>query len=87
MWKADHRVRRFIRPVLMRDPQVQIEEKRREQECAGQEPEEPRIQENKPRNEAQTDQEQGKDRDSQRGQKDAAGTQAQLAGNGRGYGG
>lgn len=29
VWKADHRVRRFIRPVLMRDPQVQIEEKKR----------------------------------------------------------
>lgn len=25
-WSADHRVRRFIRPVLMRDPQVKIEE-------------------------------------------------------------
>jgi hypothetical protein len=25
-WTADHRVRRFIRPVLMRDPQVGIEE-------------------------------------------------------------
>ena len=32
VWKADHRVRRFIRPMLMRDPQVQIEEDaRREQ--------------------------------------------------------
>jgi hypothetical protein len=25
-WRADHRVRRFIRPVLMRDPQVAIDE-------------------------------------------------------------
>jgi hypothetical protein len=25
-WHVDHRVRRFIRPVLMRDPQVEIEE-------------------------------------------------------------
>jgi hypothetical protein len=25
-WIADHRVRRFIRPVLMRDPQVALEE-------------------------------------------------------------
>jgi hypothetical protein len=24
-WRADHKVRRFIRPVLMRDPQVEIE--------------------------------------------------------------
>jgi len=29
-WKVDHRVRRFIRPVLMRDPQVEIEEKQRQ---------------------------------------------------------
>ncbi|HKP35970.1 MAG TPA: hypothetical protein VJT71_03860 [Pyrinomonadaceae bacterium] len=28
-WQADHRVRRFIRPVLMRDPQVAIEEDNR----------------------------------------------------------
>jgi len=28
-WKVDHRVRRFIRPVLMRDPQVEKEEKAR----------------------------------------------------------
>lgn len=26
-WKPDHRVRRFIRPILMRDPQVEIEQK------------------------------------------------------------
>ena len=33
VWKADHRVRRFVRPMLMRDPQVQIEEEaRREQQ-------------------------------------------------------
>jgi hypothetical protein len=29
-WIADHRVRRFVRPVLMRDPQVWIEQKREE---------------------------------------------------------
>jgi len=29
-WKVDHSVRRFIRPVLMRDPQVEYEEKKRE---------------------------------------------------------
>ena len=28
-WIADHRVRRFVRPVLMRDPQVEIEQKKR----------------------------------------------------------
>jgi hypothetical protein len=28
-WTADHSVRRFIRPVLMRDPQVEIEEEAR----------------------------------------------------------
>jgi len=28
-WQADHRVRRFVRPVLMRDPQVYDEEKAR----------------------------------------------------------
>ncbi|HEY0320032.1 MAG TPA: hypothetical protein VGC66_03595 [Pyrinomonadaceae bacterium] len=28
-WKADHSVRRFIRPVLMRDPKVEIEVKER----------------------------------------------------------
>jgi hypothetical protein len=31
-WIADHRVRRFVRPVLMRDPQVWIEQEKREQE-------------------------------------------------------
>ncbi|MFO1207190.1 MAG: hypothetical protein U1E63_15950 [Burkholderiales bacterium] len=31
-WKADHRVRRFIRPMLMRDPQVENERKQREDE-------------------------------------------------------
>jgi hypothetical protein len=30
VWKADHRVRRFIRPVLMRDPQVEIEKEWRD---------------------------------------------------------
>jgi hypothetical protein len=29
-WTADHRVRRFIRPVLIRDPQVQQEKEERE---------------------------------------------------------
>ncbi len=29
VWKADHRVRRFIRPMLMRDPQVHIEDEER----------------------------------------------------------
>ena len=32
VWNTDHRVRRFIRPVLMRDPQVQIEEKQRKRD-------------------------------------------------------
>ena len=31
-WLVDHRVRRFIRPVLIRDPQVEIEEKNRTQQ-------------------------------------------------------
>jgi hypothetical protein len=31
-WIADHRVRRFVRPVLMRDPQVEIEHKKREED-------------------------------------------------------
>jgi hypothetical protein len=32
-WSVDHRVRRFIRPMLMRDPQVQLEnESRRNQQ-------------------------------------------------------
>jgi hypothetical protein len=30
-WTPDHRVRRFVRPVLMRDPQVEIEENARRQ--------------------------------------------------------
>ena len=30
-WEADHSVRRFIRPVLMRDPQVEIEIERKQQ--------------------------------------------------------
>jgi hypothetical protein len=30
VWTADHRVRRFIRPVLMRDPQVELEADMRE---------------------------------------------------------
>lgn len=29
-WRVDHRVRRFIRPVLMRDPQVEEEDKHRD---------------------------------------------------------
>jgi len=32
VWTADHRVRRFVRPVLMRDPQVEIEHKKREED-------------------------------------------------------
>lgn len=35
-WIADHRVRRFIRPVLMRDPQVEIEEAARKKSQDGQ---------------------------------------------------
>lgn len=31
-WIADHRVRRFVRPVLMRDPQVEIEQKKRDED-------------------------------------------------------
>jgi|SRR5262245_38335668 len=31
IWTADHRVRRFVRPVLMRDPQAEIEEISRQQ--------------------------------------------------------
>ena len=31
VWTADHRARRFVRPVLMRDPQVWIEQQAREQ--------------------------------------------------------
>jgi hypothetical protein len=31
-WIADHRVRRFVRPVLMRDPQVWIEQERKKKE-------------------------------------------------------
>ena len=31
VWTVDHRVRRFIRPVLMRDPQVEIEASERQQ--------------------------------------------------------
>lgn len=33
VWKADHRVRRFVRPMLMRDPQVHIESGRGNQQC------------------------------------------------------
>jgi len=32
VWKADHRVRRFVRPMLMRDPEVQIEEDARKEQ-------------------------------------------------------
>jgi hypothetical protein len=31
VWTVDHRVRRFVRPVLMRDPQVTLEEQTRDQ--------------------------------------------------------
>jgi hypothetical protein len=31
-WIADHRVRRFVRPVLMRDPQVWYEQQKREED-------------------------------------------------------
>ena len=33
-WKTDHRVRRFIRPVLMRDPQVEIEQSKQSAQTA-----------------------------------------------------
>ena len=33
-WIADHRARRFVRPVLMRDPQTEIERKRRDENIA-----------------------------------------------------
>ena len=32
VWTPDHRVRRFVRPVLMRDPQVEFEEKARQEQ-------------------------------------------------------
>jgi len=35
VWTPDHRVRRFVRPVLMRDPQVWIEEKARQKSESG----------------------------------------------------
>ncbi|MET4023189.1 hypothetical protein [Bradyrhizobium sp. S3.2.12] len=31
VWTPDHRVRRFVRPVLMRDPQVEKEQRQKEQ--------------------------------------------------------
>jgi len=34
VWKTDHRVRRFIRPMLMRDPQVKIEDDARKEQAA-----------------------------------------------------
>ena len=34
-WDADHRVRRFIRPVLMRDPQVEREQEKRDDNLYG----------------------------------------------------
>lgn len=37
VWVADHRVRRFVRPVLMRDPQVYLEETARAQKKSGEE--------------------------------------------------
>jgi hypothetical protein len=33
-WTTDHSVRRFVRPVLMRDPQVEIEQAAAEAEHA-----------------------------------------------------
>lgn len=36
LWTADHRVRRFARPVLMRDPQVELERKARQPNGKGQ---------------------------------------------------
>lgn len=35
VWTPDHRVRRFVRPVLMRDPQVWIEEEARQKKEKG----------------------------------------------------
>lgn len=35
VWTPDHRVRRFVRPVLMRDPQVWIEEQARTNQTPG----------------------------------------------------
>lgn len=31
VWKHDHRVRRFVRPVLMRDPQIELDRKQDEE--------------------------------------------------------
>ncbi len=74
-WKADHRVRRFVRPVLMRDPQVAIEQearqaqKDREQELELAQMQEPalvRAQEQASQRAvepAQMDQTKGRDRD------------------------
>jgi hypothetical protein len=65
-WRTDHRVRRFVRPVLMRDPQVEIEEMPRDEECAEQEQKrgaDPAAEQTP--EQAQTEQEHRKDRDSQ----------------------
>lgn len=35
VWTADHRVRRFVRPVLMRDPQVWLEQEKRQKAKEG----------------------------------------------------
>lgn len=37
-WRSDHRVRRFVRPVLMRDPQVELERERDKKEEPGKAP-------------------------------------------------
>jgi hypothetical protein len=71
-WEAGHRVRRFVRPVLMCDPQAEIEEERREEKYLqpGQAPEqaaEPAVEETPEH--AQTDQDQGKDKDSPPGRR------------------
>lgn len=62
-WRTDHRVRRFVRPVLMRDPQVEIEEERQYEECAG--PEQEPAAEPAAEQTSEQAQEQGKDRESQ----------------------
>lgn len=53
VWAPDHRVRRFVRPVLMRDPQVWREERARQKEKDKKEPKDPKDpkdpQQNEPR--------------------------------------
>lgn len=68
-WRTDHRVRRFVRPVLMRDPQVEIEEERREEKYRRQEPEPAAEPAKQTPEHAQTDQNQGKDKGSQPGRR------------------